>query len=63
MKRGKLTDAETVSWIHREIVYQAIRDLLVDGEAEPPDWYEARQWLFSEVRADSTRWTCAKRCG
>jgi len=59
MKRGKLTDAETMAWIHREIVYQAVRDLLVDGEAEPPDWYEARQWLFSEERAcGSFHWCC-----
>lgn len=47
MSKTPLTDDERVSYMQREVVYQAMRDLMVRDEAmEEEDRVRAKQWIF-----------------
>lgn len=48
MKKKRLTERERDALLHREVVYQAVRDLMLGGEATAEERETARNWLFSD---------------
>jgi hypothetical protein len=54
-----LTTEQCFALLRREIVYQAMRDLMLTGEATGDERTEAREWLFSDAKRDgSFLWAC-----
>lgn len=58
--RKPLLDAERYSWLYRETVYQALRDLQLTGEATAEEREMARRFVLDESDgAGSFKWCCA----
>jgi len=58
--RKPLLDAERRAWLYREVVYQALRDLRLTGEATAEEREMARRFVFDESDgAGSFKWCCA----
>lgn len=58
MKR-RLTEDERFAYAWREVVYQALRDIIVAGEAMPEEQQDAREWILSsDVSPGTFLWAC-----
>jgi hypothetical protein len=59
LARRVMTDTERSAYLCREMVYQAMRDLAVRGEASAPERAASRQWLDSDsTEPGSFLWAC-----
>lgn len=63
MKKKRLTERERESLLAREMVYQAVRDLQLRGEATPKERRESRAWLFSDSKAKGSFLRCCETAG
>lgn len=52
--KAHLTEAERVAYLQREVAYQALRDVIVRGEADVEDRERAKQWIFSDATGAGT---------
>lgn len=59
----KLTEDERIAYLQREVVYQALRDLLVSFEASPEDQAKAREWIFGDATGEGTFLTACELGG
>lgn len=54
-----LTETERVAWLWREVVYQAMRDLMLRDEATEGDREAAARWMADDsTGVGSFRWAC-----
>jgi hypothetical protein len=55
-----LTTEQRFALLQRETVYQAVRDLMLTGEATEDERTAAREWLFNDAKGDgSFLWACS----
>lgn len=56
----KLTEDERIAYLQREVVYQALREIIVRDEAvEEEDRVRAKQWIFGDAEGlGSFLWAC-----